>query len=301
MLDSLRHWILWQASLTAFLVVILGVLKTHANSAFFSYWMKAWALFGVWLGVSWLALGRELSPWPVKWPLLFVSLSLSYLEICLLFLGAFSLHPGRVLTARVRWGWTAGLLGFAGLIFLAAFALREHAAASFALRSAPRSAALAVVYLYAAGAIHRSACFAGSRGAGLTVWGCAAYGLTKIGEALEALAVGVLGSVSASFNLFFLLDAACELAVVAGMVLLLFEESRGIQQRLELYQAIVPTCSGCGAVRDDAGTQHGRGRWMSLQDFLQRHSAAQFSHGFCPRCLKLQLAAALEARSRRTA
>jgi hypothetical protein len=300
MRESLRQWILWQAFLTIFFVVILGVLRSYGKRAFFSYWMKGWAVFGMWLGACWLSLEAGLPPvW--KWSLIFVSLSLSYLEVCLLSLGAFSLYPGRSISARIRRGWTAGLLGFAMAVFGVAFALHDYPAASFALRAVPRSAALAAVYLYSALALHRSEEFAGSRGARLTQWGCFAYGLTSLIEAIETFAVGALGTVSTAFQALFELDAACELLVVAGMVLLLFEESRQFHQRLELYESIVPTCSSCGAVRDDAGHPPGQGEWMPLHDFVERYSAARFSHGYCPRCLEVQLACAREAQARKAA
>ena len=300
MRESLRQWILWQAFLTLFFLVILGVLRGYGRRAFFSYWMKGWAVFGAWLGACWLALDAGLPPvW--KWSLTFVSLSLSYLEVCLLYLGAFSLHPGRALSRRMRVGWAAGLLGFAAVLFVAVFALREYPAASFALRSVPRSAALAAVYFYSAQASGRAPEFAGSRGARLTRWGCLAYGVTKVIEAIEAFAAGVLGTVSAAFQALFELDAACELTVVAGMVLLLFEESRQFHQRLEIYQSIVPTCSSCGAVRDDAGVEHGEGEWMPLHDFVARYSAARFSHGYCPRCLEVEMARARDTRSQSAA
>ncbi len=300
MRESLRQWILWQGFLTAFFVIILGVLRGYGRRAFFSYWMKGWAVFGAWLGACWLSLDAGLPPaW--KWSLTFVSLSLSYLEICLLYLGAFSLYSGKNIRAHTQRGWTAGLLGFAGAVFVAAFALHDYPAASFALRAVPRSAALAAVYLYSALALRQPSEFAGSRGARLTQWGCFAYGLTNLIEAVETFAAGVLGTLSTAFQALFELDAACELAVVTGMVLLLFEESRQFHQRLEVYQSIVPTCSGCGAVRDDAGVEHGEGEWMPLHDFVGRYSAARFSHGYCPRCLEVQMASARDTRSRSAA
>jgi len=62
------------------------------------------------------------------------------------------------------------------------------------------------------------------------------------------------------------------------------------EQRLvsELQQAlaevkrlsgIIPVCSYCKSVRDDAGY------WASVEQYLTDHSEAQFSHGICPKCL----------------
>jgi PAS domain-containing protein len=66
------------------------------------------------------------------------------------------------------------------------------------------------------------------------------------------------------------------------------EEER---QRLidELHQALIeiktlkgilPICSFCKNIRDD------QGYWSQVDDYISKHSAAKFSHGVCPDCLK---------------
>lgn len=56
------------------------------------------------------------------------------------------------------------------------------------------------------------------------------------------------------------------------------------QRRLELYEKILPVCSVCGRIRDDSGVEQGEGKWGQLDEYVARHSDAQFSHGFCPDC-----------------
>ena len=46
-------------------------------------------------------------------------------------------------------------------------------------------------------------------------------------------------------------------------------------QRLE---GILPICSFCKRIRDDDGT------WTAVESYVRRHSAAEFSHGFCDEC-----------------
>jgi PAS domain S-box-containing protein len=56
------------------------------------------------------------------------------------------------------------------------------------------------------------------------------------------------------------------------------------RKRLQLYESILPVCCVCGKVRDDTGTEQGKGDWQSLQTFVMEHSDTNLSHTFCPLC-----------------
>jgi PAS domain S-box-containing protein len=56
------------------------------------------------------------------------------------------------------------------------------------------------------------------------------------------------------------------------------------RKRLQLYESILPICCVCGKVRDDTGTERGKGSWHSLQTFVTEHSDTSLSHTFCPPC-----------------
>jgi PAS domain S-box-containing protein len=56
------------------------------------------------------------------------------------------------------------------------------------------------------------------------------------------------------------------------------------RKRLQLYESILPICSACGKVRDDTGTERGKGSWESLQTFVIEHSDTSLSHTLCPPC-----------------
>lgn len=56
------------------------------------------------------------------------------------------------------------------------------------------------------------------------------------------------------------------------------------RKRLRLLETILPICSLCGKVRDDTDTEHGRGPWRSLEQFIRERSDVGLSHGFCPEC-----------------
>jgi ligand-binding sensor domain-containing protein len=60
------------------------------------------------------------------------------------------------------------------------------------------------------------------------------------------------------------------------------ELQRRIDEALSQVKALrglIPMCSWCGRVRDDAGY------WDRVESYIQSHSDAQISHGLCPSCL----------------
>jgi hypothetical protein len=52
---------------------------------------------------------------------------------------------------------------------------------------------------------------------------------------------------------------------------------------IRALQGILPVCSSCKKIRDDQGT------WQPLETYISEHSAAKFSHGYCPDCGKKAL------------
>jgi CheY-like chemotaxis protein len=75
------------------------------------------------------------------------------------------------------------------------------------------------------------------------------------------------------------------------------ENNRQFKEALEnlrLAEGLVPICSWCKNIRRKDG------QWESIEDYIGRVSAAEFTHGICPECsrkMKLQIA---EERKRRT-
>jgi ligand-binding sensor domain-containing protein len=47
----------------------------------------------------------------------------------------------------------------------------------------------------------------------------------------------------------------------------------------KVLRGLLPICAHCKKVRDDGGY------WTRIEDYISRHSEADFSHGFCPDCL----------------
>jgi len=51
--------------------------------------------------------------------------------------------------------------------------------------------------------------------------------------------------------------------------------------QVKYLQGLLPICSYCRRVRDD------NRYWQSVEDYVLKHSDAQFSHGICPQCFEL--------------
>jgi PAS domain S-box-containing protein len=50
--------------------------------------------------------------------------------------------------------------------------------------------------------------------------------------------------------------------------------------KIKRLRGLLPICASCKKIRDD------KGYWNRLETYIQEHSEAEFSHGFCPECMK---------------
>ena len=57
-------------------------------------------------------------------------------------------------------------------------------------------------------------------------------------------------------------------------------ELRRALEEVKTLSGIVPICSGCKKIRDD------KGFWGQVEAYVSRHTAARFSHGICPDCMR---------------
>lgn len=48
--------------------------------------------------------------------------------------------------------------------------------------------------------------------------------------------------------------------------------------QIKTLQGILPICSYCKQIRNDHGA------WQRLEEYIQHHSEAEFSHSICPKC-----------------
>lgn len=51
-------------------------------------------------------------------------------------------------------------------------------------------------------------------------------------------------------------------------------------KEVKVLSGFLPICSGCKKIRDD------HGYWSQVEEYIGKHSEAQFSHGLCPDCAK---------------
>jgi PAS domain len=64
-----------------------------------------------------------------------------------------------------------------------------------------------------------------------------------------------------------------------ALALLVIED---ISEIAELYR-MIPICSVCGRVRDD------RSSWMRVESYFKDRWNVDFSHGYCPECLEIEM------------
>ena len=60
-------------------------------------------------------------------------------------------------------------------------------------------------------------------------------------------------------------------------------QSRELSERVSLLEGLLPMCSYCKKIRDE------HDQWQVLEKFIMDRSAATFTHGICPDCLREQL------------
>lgn len=69
------------------------------------------------------------------------------------------------------------------------------------------------------------------------------------------------------------------------------ELERAISQ-VKTLQGILPICSYCKKIRDDANY------WLQVESYVSKHTEVQFSHGICPGCWESVVKPELETLSR---
>lgn len=60
----------------------------------------------------------------------------------------------------------------------------------------------------------------------------------------------------------------------------LIRELQDALAKVKTLSGLLPICAGCKKIRDDSGY------WNRIEDYIRRHSDADFTHGLCPECAK---------------
>ena len=67
------------------------------------------------------------------------------------------------------------------------------------------------------------------------------------------------------------------------------ERVLGLQREVKQLEGLLPICSYCKRIRDEADT------WSQVEEYVGRRTEAQFSHGICPTCYDRHLKPQLES------
>ena len=62
--------------------------------------------------------------------------------------------------------------------------------------------------------------------------------------------------------------------------LVLIQSLQDALDHVKLLSGLLPICSSCKKIRDD------KGYWSQVENYIQKHSEAEFSHSLCPDCFK---------------
>ena len=68
-----------------------------------------------------------------------------------------------------------------------------------------------------------------------------------------------------------------------AVFLRLYKQRKELEEALEnvkTLQGMLPICSICKNIRDDEGY------WSKVEEYIQKHSDAEFTHSLCPDCVK---------------
>ena len=60
----------------------------------------------------------------------------------------------------------------------------------------------------------------------------------------------------------------------------LIDELQAALAEIKTLRGLIPICASCKKVRDD------KGYWNKIEEYIQNHTGAQFTHGICPDCAK---------------
>jgi hypothetical protein len=77
-------------------------------------------------------------------------------------------------------------------------------------------------------------------------------------------------------------NAAIRLIIFSLTVLLVDREvkRRALLEEVKILRGLLPICSFCKKIRREDNT------WVPVEEYVREHSEADFSHGFCPDCMR---------------
>lgn len=98
-------------------------------------------------------------------------------------------------------------------------------------------------------------------------------GFGELGTAIKALQLGACDYILKPCK-----NAELLLRIKTGFQLL------DLHLKVKAYEKMVLVCCVCGKIMDEIRKEEDKEEWLSLEDFLERHSDLKTSHGYCPDC-----------------
>ena len=101
---------------------------------------------------------------------------------------------------------------------------------------------------------------------------------------LQKLAIGAPLVIKGYFVPFCFggLSGAC----IGNYVIRLRGITARLRQRVEILEALMPLCSGCGKIRVPNAEPADQDSWLPLNRYLSERTGCRFSHGLCPNCIR---------------
>lgn len=62
-----------------------------------------------------------------------------------------------------------------------------------------------------------------------------------------------------------------------------------LQSEAKQLEGLLPICMYCNKIRDDKQSEDNPQAWTRVEDYVQSHTYASFTHGICPECYEQQI------------
>lgn len=102
---------------------------------------------------------------------------------------------------------------------------------------------------------------------------------TDISEGLNAGANDYIAKPFSAVELSARIEVGCRYVALEDRFAAKVRELREAMAQIKTLGGIVPICSSCKKIRDDAGY------WRQVELYVSEHSDAKFTHGICPECM----------------
>jgi YesN/AraC family two-component response regulator len=86
------------------------------------------------------------------------------------------------------------------------------------------------------------------------------------------------------------LQKPCESEALHFRISRCFEKLE-LKREISRYEEILPVCCVCKKIRDDSGTGPGKGKWMSLEEYMHCKKGVGVTSTYCPKCFEKAMGA----------